>query len=102
MVLTDADFDAKTAKGVVLVDFWASWCGPCQVQGPIVEKVGIAMSGKTTVGKCNVDNAPKSANRFGVQSIPTLVILKDNREVERFVGVQSEQALRMALEKHLQ
>jgi len=101
LALTDANFTTETSNGVVLVDFWAPWCGPCMTQGPIVEKVAVAMAGRAKVGKCNVDEAPKSAERFGVRSIPTLVVLKDNREVERFVGVQQEADLVSALRKHI-
>jgi len=101
VVLTDADFDTKTSKGIVLIDFWAPWCGPCQTQGPIIDKVAIAMSGKVKVGKCNVDEAPKSTERFGIRSIPSLIILKDNQEVKRFIGVQPETELISALKKHI-
>jgi thioredoxin 1 len=101
LTLTDANFTAETDKGVVLVDFWAPWCGPCKWQGPIVEKVAAAMAGQAKVGKCNVDEAPTSAEKFGVRSIPTLVVLKDGKEVERFVGVQQEAALIAVLKKHL-
>ena len=102
LTLTDADFTAETSKGVVLVDFWAPWCGPCMTQGPIIENVASAMAGQAKVGKCNVDEAPKSADRFGVRSIPTLVVLKDGEEAERFVGVQQEAVLTAALKKHLE
>lgn len=98
--LTDADFEAVTAKGVILVDFWAPWCGPCRVQGPIIGKVAVAMVGQAKVGKCNVDEAPGAAQRFEVRSIPTIVILKDGKEVERLVGVQQEEQLIAVLEKH--
>ena len=101
VVLTDANFDTEASKGVVLIDFWAPWCSPCLMQGPIVEKVAAAMVGKVKVGKCNVDEAPKLAERFEIRSIPTLVILKDNQEVERFVGVQRETELISALKKHI-
>ena len=100
LALTDANFTTETSKGVVLVDFWAPWCGPCQAQGPIIEKVAAAMVGQATVGKCNVDEEPKSAAQFGVRSIPTLLVLKDGKEVERFVGVQQEAALIVVLKKH--
>ena len=99
--LTDANFATETSKGVILIDFWAPWCGPCQMQGPIIEKVAAAMAGKAKIGKCNVDEAPQSAEGFGIRSIPSLIILKDNREVERFVGVQRETDLISALKKHL-
>jgi thioredoxin 1 len=101
LTLTDANFDAEAGKGVVLVDFWAPWCGPCLMQGPIVAKVAAIMAGQVKVGKCNVDEAPKISERFGIRSIPTLVILKDNQEVERFVGVRREAELVDALKKHL-
>lgn len=100
--LTDANFDAETSKGVVLVDFWAPWCGPCRTQGPIIKKVAGAMAGEAKVGKCNVDESPKLAERFGIRSIPTLVILKDGKEVERFVGVQQETELVTSLKKHIE
>ncbi|MBU4211337.1 MAG: thioredoxin [Verrucomicrobia bacterium] len=99
--MTDANFISKTSQGVALVDFWAPWCGPCRTQGAIIEKVAVAMAGKAKVGKCNVDEAPQSAERFGVRSIPTLVVLKAGKEVERFVGVQQEAELILALKKHI-
>ena len=100
--LTDANFDAETGKGVVLVDFWAEWCGPCLTQGPIIEKVADAMSGKAKITKFNVDGAGEVAERFGIRSIPTLIILKDGKEVERFVGVQQEAELVASLEKYIE
>ena len=99
--LADVNFDKETSEGVVLVDFWAPWCGPCEMQGPIIEKVAEAMAGKAKVGKCNVDEAPKSAEKFGIRSIPTLVVLKDGKEVERFVGVQREADLIAVLKKYV-
>ena len=101
IVLTDANFDTEAGKGVVLIDFWAPWCGPCLMQGPIIEKVAAAMAGQVKVGKCNVDEAPKTSERFGIRSIPSLIILKDNQEVERFVGVRQEAELVSALKKHI-
>ena len=101
LTLTDANFTMETSKGVVLVDFWAPWCGPCQMQGPIIEKVAAAMAGKAKVGKCNVDDAPQTSEGFGIKSIPSLIILKDNQEVERFIGVQGETDLIAALNKHI-
>jgi len=101
LVLTDANFDTEAGKGVVLIDFWAPWCSPCLMQGPIIEKVAAAMAGQVKVGKCNVDEAPKTSERFGIRSIPSLIILKDNQEVERFVGVRQEAELVSALKKHI-
>jgi thioredoxin 1 len=102
MVMTDAYFEAQTGKGLVLIDFWAPRCGPCRIQGPIIDKVAEVMVGKATVGKCNVDEEPNVAERFNVRKIPTLVVLKDNLEVERFVGLQQEPALIAAVKKHLE
>lgn len=99
--LTDDNLEQMTSKGVALVDFWASWCGPCRMQGPIVEKVAQEFAGKALVGKLNVDENPASAEKFSIQSIPTLVIFDGGREVQRFVGVQSEQTLKRALESVL-
>jgi len=85
----------------MLVDFLAPWGAPCMMQGPIVEKVAAAMAGKAKVGKCNVDDAPQTSEQFGVRSIPTLVVLKNGKEVERFVGVQQESVLTTTLKKHI-
>ena len=93
MVFTDKNFEQETASGVSLVDFWAPWCGPCRMQGPIVEKVAEQMAGKAKVGKLNVDENPGVAAKFGVSGIPTIIIFKDGQEEERFVGVQTEQTL---------
>jgi len=71
------------------------------MQGPIIEKVAAAMAGKAKVGKCNVDDAPQTSEGFGIKSIPSLIILKDNQEVERFIGVQGETDLIAALNKHI-
>jgi len=101
IVLTDANFDAETGKGVVLIDFWAPWCAPCLMQGPIIEKVAATMAGKAKIGKCNVDEAPQVSERFGIRSIPTLIILKDGKVVEQFVGVRREAELISALTKHI-
>ncbi len=100
LILKDADFEPETAKGVVLIDFWAPRCPPCRVQGPIIDRIATAMSGKAKVGKYNVDEESEIADRFGFKSIPTLIILKDGVEIERFTGLQTEQTLMSALERH--
>ncbi len=91
--VTDMNFDSTVGTGVALVDFWAPWCGPCKMQGPIVRNVAEQMGDAARVGKCNVDTNPELAVRFGVRSIPTLVLLKDGEEVERFVGLQTDSLL---------
>ena len=85
--LTDMNFGTETAQGVVLVDFWAPWCGPCRMQGPIVEKAAEQLGGKAKVAKVNVDKAPQTAQKFGIQSIPTLIVFKNGKSVKQFVGV---------------
>ncbi len=99
--LTDSTFDAAVNKGVALVDFWAPWCPPCRTQGPIVEKLADSFGGKALIAKVNVDEQEDSAAKYGVSNIPTLVILKDGKEVRRFVGLQKEDVLRSGLSAFL-
>jgi thioredoxin 1 len=97
--LTDADaFDAHVADGVVLVDFYADWCGPCQMMEPAVEAV--AADAEATVLKVDVDRHRSLAGEYGVQSVPTLLVFDDGEPVERMVGAQSERALSDAIESH--
>ena len=77
----------------VLLDFWAEWCGPCKMVGPIVEQVAEEAAGLAKVGKINVDEEPELAQQFRVMSIPTLVVMKEGKVVQSTVGVQSKQAL---------
>jgi len=97
--ITDATFDETIKSGVTLVDFWAPWCGPCQMQGPIVDKIAEAYGDKATVGKINVDDNPETAAKFGVMSIPTIIIFKDGEKVKQFVGVQSEDTLKAVIDQ---
>ncbi|MDR1745258.1 MAG: thioredoxin [Planctomycetota bacterium] len=99
--LTDATFDATVSQGVTLVDFWAPWCPPCRMQGPIVEKLADSFDGKAVIAKVNVDEQANAAAKYGVSNIPTLVILKDGKEVKRFVGLQNEEALRSGVDAFL-
>jgi thioredoxin 1 len=93
------DFDAATRSGVVLVDFFATWCGPCKRQLPILEQIAPDFIGKAKIIKVDTDQAQDIAMRFNVQSIPTLVLMKDGEKVVQFVGMQQAATLKAALEK---
>ena len=95
VTITDQSFDAEVLKAdkPVLVDFWAVWCAPCQMQGPIVEEVAAAMEGKAKVGKLNVDENPNTAQKYGIMSIPTLMVFKGGTVVKQFIGVTSKETL---------
>lgn len=92
-ILGKDNFNDTIANGVTLVDFWAEWCGPCRMQLPILEEVAEEIGEKATVGKINVDHELELAQRFGVQSIPTLILFKDGEIVDKMVGVQAKETL---------
>ena len=91
--LNTDNFKTTVAKGVVLVDFWASWCGPCKKLAPILDEVAREIDGKAVIGKVNVDHSTSIAQRFDVQYLPTLILFKDGTEIKRLVGVHSKDAL---------
>ena len=101
IALTDQNFDAKISSGVTLVDFWATWCKPCRMQGPIIEEVGKEMIGKVTVGKVDIDDSPSIAGRFGVENIPTMIIFKNGKVVGQFVGLTTKEEIISALNNQL-
>ncbi|OGY90086.1 MAG: thioredoxin [Candidatus Komeilibacteria bacterium RIFCSPLOWO2_01_FULL_52_15] len=103
-IVTDANFkkEVEEAGEVVMIDFWAPWCGPCRVQGPIVEDIAKQFASKHTVkvGKMNVDENPQTAQTYQIFSIPTLKIFKAGKVVENLIGLQSRETLVKLLEKH--
>ena len=95
--LTVDTFKETIAHGTVLVDFWAPWCGPCKMQVPILDKVAEQIGDAAVIAKVNVDEAAPLAAEYGVRSIPTLILFKDGKKVQDFIGVQQEHALIEAL-----
>jgi thioredoxin 1 len=96
--LTDKEFGKAVEKGLTLVDFWAPWCGPCQKQTPVLEQMAQKVGAKARIAKVNVDENMETPGLHGVQSIPTLLLFKEGKEVARFVGLTSEADLIKAIE----
>ena len=96
--LTGTSYDDAVKSGVVLVDFWAPWCGPCKMQTPILEKVAAAVGDKAVIGKVNVDEHPELAAKYGIRSIPTIILLKDGESKQQLIGLQQEAALVSAID----
>lgn len=99
-ILTTDNFNAETAKGVVLVDFWATWCMPCKAMAPVIEEIAGQTAGKIKVGKVDIDVNGPLAYQFSIQAIPTIIIFKDGKAVETLVGLQSKEAILDALSKY--
>lgn len=101
ITLNQQNFDEITSKGVVLVDFWATWCGPCKMMVPNVEEIATEYKGKVTVGKVDVDECQELATRFGIMSIPTLIVFKDGEKKEVLVGYRLKMQIAQVLDKYL-
>jgi thioredoxin 1 len=99
--LTEGAFDQAIAQGVTLVDFWASWCGPCKMLAPVIEKLGEQYEGAATVAKVDVDAEPALAARYGVMSIPTVILFKNGAEIDRKVGFMPAGAYTQVLDENL-
>jgi thioredoxin 1 len=101
--LDEDTFDEQIRKtpGPVLVDFWAAWCAPCKAIAPALEQLASEMAGRVTIAKVNVDENGDLTNRFGIRSIPTLVLFKDGRVVDQAIGALQKEQIRRLIEKHL-
>jgi thioredoxin 1 len=98
---TDFEKEVLQSDVPVLVDFWATWCGPCRAIGPAVEEIASELAGKAKVLKVNVDEEPDLAGRYGVMSIPALIVFKNGQEVDRKVGAGPKTELKALLERHV-
>ncbi len=99
-ILNTESFDKYISKGVVVVDFWATWCAPCRVQGPIIDDLSKEMK-KVRFGKLDVDKNRQIAMRYGIRAIPTLIIFKDGKVAEKVVGLHQKEDLKGIISKHL-
>jgi thioredoxin 1 len=101
--LDEKNFEAEVLKSSlpVLVDFWAEWCGPCKMIGPIIDQLSVELQGKIKIAKINVDESPELAGKFNVMSIPTLLIFKEGQPVDQIIGAMPKDKLLAKLSSHL-
>ncbi len=101
--VTDTTFEANVLKAATptLVDFWATWCAPCRMIAPVLEEIAAENEGRLTIAKLDVDNNPNIAASYGIQSIPTLILFKDGKPVERLVGFMNKKKLMDKIAPHL-
>ena len=93
-------FEENTKEGLVLVDFWAPWCGPCKMIAPVLEELSGDVEGKANIVKVDVDDNQETAGKYGIMSIPTLLLFKDGEVVDKVVGFKPKEALAELIEKH--
>lgn len=101
--ITNANFKKEVleSKQVVLIDFWASWCAPCRMLGPVIEQLALEYEGRIKVGKINVDEEVELAQKFQVMSIPTIILIKDGKVINRSIGVRPKEELESLLSENL-
>ena len=100
-VLTDANFQKEVLESPLpdLLDFWAEWCGPCRMLGPVIEKIAAANAGRIVVGKMNVDENPATPQKYGVQGIPTVIFFKGGEVAKQLVGYQAQDKIQKAIDE---
>ncbi|QIK57144.1 thioredoxin [Erysipelothrix sp. HDW6A] len=91
--ITDTDFDTQIAEGLTFVDFWAPWCGPCKMLGPVIDELSTEFEGKIKIAKLNVDENQITAQKYGIMSIPTMILFENGKPVEKVQGFHPKQAL---------
>jgi thioredoxin 1 len=99
LTLTDKNFQYQTKNRLVLVDFWASWCAPCRMMAPVLNDVATELNGNSHVGKVNIEQYQSLAQKFQVRNIPTMILFKNGREINRFVGVKNKEFLLQQINK---
>ncbi|NTU76432.1 MAG: thioredoxin [Alphaproteobacteria bacterium] len=101
--VNDTNFEAEVlqAPGPVLVDFWAEWCGPCRMVGPVLDELAAEMGNKVTIVKMNVDESPQTPSKYGIRSIPTLLLFKGGQQVSTKIGAVPKQALQAWLQENI-
>ena len=100
--ISDQTFKSEVETGgTVLVDFWAPWCGPCRMIAPVLEELDKEIGDRVKIAKLNVDENPESASRFGVMSIPTLIVFKDGQPVDKVIGFQPKDSLKSVVSRHM-
>jgi thioredoxin 1 len=98
--ITDGNFPSETSSGLVLVDCWAEWCGPCRMVAPVLEELSKELSGKVAIKKLNVDDNQKTAQMLGIQSIPTLLLYKDGKLVDKAIGALPKVQIKNFIDRH--